>query len=91
MPLLKSTPVTLVLFHQSQATLPGLIHDVSAIRQAGASRWAMSQLRMSASFSVMTTARQGNVCLPFNLAMKSALFVGTRFRRPKPPTTCSCG
>ena len=60
MPDAKFTPVRLVLFHQSQATLPGLIHDVSFTLHGGASRCAMSQSRMSASRSVTTTARQGS-------------------------------
>ena len=69
MPDWKSTPVTLQLFHQSHATLPGRIHEVSLRRHSGASRWAMSQFRMSASLSVMTTARQGSDCFGLSFAM----------------------
>ena len=69
MPDWKSTPVKLQLFHQSQATLPGRIHDKSLMRHSGANRWAISQFKMSASRSVMTTARQGSDCLGFSFAI----------------------
>ena len=59
MPALKSTPVRLQVFHQSHATFPGLIQDVSAMRHSGARRCIMSLLASCVSWVTTCTPRIG--------------------------------
>ena len=61
MPARKSTPVMLVLFHQSQATCPGFIHDGSLMRHAGPRTLAMVLPNSCLSWSVTSTMRQGSL------------------------------
>src|SRR5690554_6592949 len=56
---LKTPPRNVQSFHQSQATLPGLIHEVSAIREGAAKRYTRSLLSSSASSPETAKTRQG--------------------------------
>ena len=68
-PDLKSTPSMLFAFHQSQATLPGLIHEVSCTCDGFSSSQTSWLVIRSPSFSAMPISRQGYVRVPLVTAM----------------------
>ena len=69
MPAAKSTTSKPQSFHHSQATLPGLIHEVSARRHSSAKFHTKRLSANSLSSVAMTTPRQGNVRLPVHSAI----------------------
>ena len=73
MPASKSTPFRFQSFHQSQATLPGLIHEVSPIWFGVARAYTRLFIGISVSFSVIAITRQGYVLMPELLAIKSSV------------------
>ena len=77
------------LFHQSQATCPGVIHEMSDILGGEASFCTMSFFSSSLSLRLSATARHGKLRVPVVLAMKFPLFVGIKLMPPNPPS-CAC-
>ena len=69
MPGVKSTPSKPQSFHHSQATLPGLIHEVSSKRHSSASSHTRALFTKSLSSSQMATMRQGKVRAPWHSAI----------------------
>ena len=59
MPALKSTPFRFQSFHQSQATFPGLIQEVSPILLGAARAYTRLFVGIWVSCSVMAKMRQG--------------------------------
>ena len=55
----KSTPKKLLLVHQSQATLPGRIHEVSDSLEGEDNKYVSSEAAMSTSLSDITAIRHG--------------------------------
>ena len=54
----------------SSVLMPGLIHDQSCVDGGVASLYTRSFVNRSASLAVRATTRQGNVRVPFVLAIK---------------------